>query len=62
MGEVFFNKSSVFDRLNSDFGCLPVASASMKIASSTIRDLRAFVRQRVPLPGINGGDERLSFF
>jgi hypothetical protein len=33
----------------------------MKIASSTIKDLRAFVRRRGPLPSVNGGGGRLSF-
>jgi hypothetical protein len=33
----------------------------MKIASSIIKDLRAFVRRQDPLPNINGGGGRLLF-
>jgi hypothetical protein len=33
----------------------------MKIASSTIKDLRAFVRRQGPLLSVNGGGGRLSF-
>ena len=38
-----------------------LASASMEMASSTIRDLRPFVRRRDLLPGVNGGVGRLNF-
>jgi hypothetical protein len=34
----------------------------MKIASSTIRDIRAFLQRRDPLLNVNGGGGRLSFF
>ena len=61
MGGVF-NKSSVFNKLG--LGLVVIfflSSASMEMASSTISDLRPFVRRRDFLPGVNGGVGGLNF-
>jgi hypothetical protein len=58
-----FNKSSVLTRLDYGFGSqLFLASTSIEMASSTISDLRPFVRRRDLLLGVNGGVVRLQFY